>query len=94
MLHNVDRSHKDRPEFCLQDARRPAGRGSGSSRNGLGVTALGRHLGVTVIAKGVETGEQMEYLDPMSVVDIQGFYIAKPMDATDCGKRLGEGLQA
>jgi diguanylate cyclase (GGDEF)-like protein len=42
---------------------------------------LGKDLGMTVIAEGVETKEQMEALRELSVDGIQGYYYAKPMGA-------------
>ena len=42
---------------------------------------LGKDLGMTIIAEGVETREQMEALKQLSVDGIQGYYYAKPMDA-------------
>jgi diguanylate cyclase (GGDEF)-like protein len=42
---------------------------------------LGKDLGMTVIAEGVETKQQMEALKALSVDGIQGYYYAKPMDA-------------
>jgi diguanylate cyclase (GGDEF)-like protein len=41
---------------------------------------LGKDLGMTMIAEGVETKEQMEILRDLSVDGIQGYYYAKPMD--------------
>jgi len=41
---------------------------------------LGKDLGMTVIAEGVETKEQMEELKKLSIDGIQGYYYAKPMD--------------
>jgi len=41
---------------------------------------LGKDLGMTVIAEGVETKEQMESLRELYVDGIQGYYYAKPMD--------------
>lgn len=41
---------------------------------------LGKDLGMTVIAEGVETKEQMEALRDLDVDGIQGYYYAKPMD--------------
>jgi len=41
---------------------------------------LGKDLGMTVIAEGVETKEQMEALRELAVDGIQGYYYAKPMD--------------
>lgn len=42
---------------------------------------LGKDLGMTIIAEGVETKQQMETLRKLSVDGIQGYYYAKPMDA-------------
>lgn len=41
---------------------------------------MGKDLGMTVIAEGVETKEQMEILREMEVDGIQGYFYAKPMD--------------
>lgn len=41
---------------------------------------LGKDLGMTVIAEGVENKEQMELLRELSVDGIQGYYYARPMD--------------
>lgn len=41
--------------------------------------AMAKELRLTVIAEGVETKEQMDYLRLIECDDIQGFYIAKPI---------------
>lgn len=41
---------------------------------------MGKDLGMTIIAEGVETKEQMEALKELCVDGIQGYYYAKPMD--------------
>ena len=41
---------------------------------------LGKDLGMTVIAEGVETKQQMESLRELNVDGIQGYYYARPMD--------------
>jgi EAL domain-containing protein (putative c-di-GMP-specific phosphodiesterase class I) len=41
---------------------------------------MGKDLGMTVIAEGVETKEQMEIMKELSVDGIQGYYYAKPMN--------------
>lgn len=41
---------------------------------------LGKDLGMTVVAEGVENKEQMEVLRELSVDGIQGYYYARPMD--------------
>lgn len=57
------------------------------------VIALGLHLGVTVVAEGVETLEQMEYLRTKPSIDAQGYYIARPMKPENCEDWLRENLQ-
>jgi len=44
------------------------------------IVQLGKDLGMTVIAEGVETKEQMEAVRELSMDGIQGYYYAKPMD--------------
>ena len=43
---------------------------------------LGKDLGMTVVAEGVEKKEQMEALRELGVDGIQGFFYAEPMDET------------
>ena len=45
-----------------------------------GMIQLGKDLGMSVIAEGVETKEQMEAMRELCVDGIQGYYYAKPMD--------------
>lgn len=45
------------------------------------MTQLGRELGMTVVAEGVETAEQADALWEAGVDAIQGYYLARPMDA-------------
>jgi len=49
---------------------------------------LGRNLGKTTIAEGVETDAQLETLREMGVDQVQGFYIARPMPAEQAGELL------
>lgn len=51
---------------------------------------LGKDLGLTVIAEGVETKEQMEDLKDLSVDGIQGYYYARPMDVEALSSWLTE----
>lgn len=57
------------------------------------VIALGRNLDVTVVAEGVETLEQMDYLRKMPSIDAQGYFIARPMRPPQCEIWLKENLQ-
>jgi diguanylate cyclase (GGDEF)-like protein len=49
---------------------------------------LGRNLGKSTIAEGVETDAQLETLREMGVDQVQGFYIARPMPAEDAVELL------
>jgi len=47
------------------------------------VISLGRGLGFLLVAEGVETGEQLEYLGKVGCDLVQGYYFAKPMPADE-----------
>ena len=43
------------------------------------IHALSTNLGLYCIAEGVETTEQIKFLEKMGCEDLQGYYFAKPM---------------
>ncbi len=47
------------------------------------VIVLARNMGMSVIAEGVETRQQLTFLDEEMCDDIQGFYYYKPMPSDD-----------
>ncbi len=47
-------------------------------------------LGKKIVVEGVETKEQLDYLEKMGVTYIQGFYFSKPLPAADYLKFLEE----
>jgi diguanylate cyclase (GGDEF)-like protein/PAS domain S-box-containing protein len=47
------------------------------------ILALGSSLKINVVAEGVETAEQVDFLCAAGVRNIQGFYYARPMPAED-----------
>ncbi|MBM3358230.1 MAG: EAL domain-containing protein [Betaproteobacteria bacterium] len=55
------------------------------------VITLGHALELKVIAEGVETKEQLEFLRASGCDEKQGYYFCKPLPAGDIGKLLGEG---
>lgn len=48
------------------------------------IITMAHSLGLTVIAEGVETAEQLRYLRSQGCDEIQGFLLARPMEADAC----------
>jgi EAL domain-containing protein (putative c-di-GMP-specific phosphodiesterase class I) len=48
------------------------------------IISLGHSLGLDVVAEGVETREQFDYLRNAGCDQAQGYFIAKPMSRNDC----------
>ena len=46
------------------------------------VIGLADAVGMTTVAEGVETREQLEQLEAMGCKTVQGFYLARPMPAS------------
>jgi diguanylate cyclase (GGDEF)-like protein/PAS domain S-box-containing protein len=53
------------------------------------VIALGRGLGVPVLAEGVETVEQAKFLTAEGCDEIQGYYIGRPLRIADYAEMVG-----
>ena len=45
---------------------------------------MGKALGMTIVAEGVETVEQMEYLREQGCDEIQGHWFSTPLAAPAC----------
>ena len=58
------------------------------------IIAMAHGLELDVIAEGVETKNQLDFLKHEKCNDIQGFYFSKPMIATDFEKLLNKGLNS
>jgi len=43
------------------------------------IIAMGKHLSLTIVAEGVETQEQMDFLQEHSCDEMQGYYFRKPI---------------
>ena len=56
------------------------------------ILQLANHLGIGVVAEGVETAEQLEHLRQLGCPLGQGFWFAKPLDAAGAGALLGAGM--
>ncbi|MFW6237747.1 MAG: putative bifunctional diguanylate cyclase/phosphodiesterase [Halanaerobiales bacterium] len=57
------------------------------------IIVLARNLGLKIIAEGVETKEQDDYLTPMMCDEIQGFYYYKPMPRAELEELLRDQVQ-
>ncbi len=55
------------------------------------VTTVGRSLGLTVTAEGVETAEQTEILRSLGCDRVQGYYFGPPSGPTTIGQLLSRG---
>jgi diguanylate cyclase (GGDEF)-like protein len=52
------------------------------------IIALGHNLGLKVVAEGVETEEQIEFLRANGCDELQGYFFSKPVSAWHMGKLL------
>jgi EAL domain-containing protein (putative c-di-GMP-specific phosphodiesterase class I) len=52
------------------------------------IISLAHSLGLDVVAEGVETAAQLEYLDNLGCDCVQGYYIARPEPAESVEKLL------
>lgn len=58
------------------------------------IIALGHNLGLKVVAEGVETAEQVQYLRDNDCDELQGFYYGRPMPAAEFEQLLRAGASA
>ena len=52
------------------------------------IISMSKKLGFTTVAEGVETKEQLEYLNEISCDLIQGYYLGKPLEASQVEELL------
>jgi EAL domain-containing protein (putative c-di-GMP-specific phosphodiesterase class I) len=52
------------------------------------IIAMGKTLSLTVVAEGVETREQQDFLRERACDQMQGFYFSKPVSAADFAELL------
>lgn len=55
------------------------------------IVAMGRSLGLRIMAEGVETAEQVDFLRGIGCDDAQGFLYGRPTDAAEFERLLREG---
>ncbi len=55
------------------------------------IIAMGRSLGLCVVAEGVETPEQIDFLERAGCERVQGYYISRPLTTGDFEKLLARG---
>jgi EAL domain-containing protein (putative c-di-GMP-specific phosphodiesterase class I) len=67
------------------------GRDSNDAAICAAIIAMGRQLGLKIVAEGVETLEQLQFLATHGCTLAQGFYIAKPVEAAEMAKLLRIG---
>jgi diguanylate cyclase (GGDEF)-like protein len=55
------------------------------------IVSLAHNLGLQVVAEGVETGAQLDYLASLGCDAMQGYYFSKPLPHQECTRMLAEG---
>ncbi len=63
---------------------------SGSAAIIRAVIGLGRGLGISVLAEGVETEAQLGFLEREGCAAVQGFHLARPMPGAELARRLAQ----
>lgn len=56
------------------------------------IIAIGKSLNIQVVAEGVETVEQLEFLRERNCDEIQGYYFSRPLPARDFVKLLASNM--
>jgi EAL domain-containing protein (putative c-di-GMP-specific phosphodiesterase class I) len=57
------------------------------------VTGLGKSLGISIVAEGVETTEQLGLLRTEGCTEVQGFLFSRPRPAQEVEAMLSYGLE-
>ena len=54
------------------------------------IVAMGKTMGMCIVAEGVENIEQIEYLQQLGCDYFQGYYFSKPLNSKDCTEFLSQ----
>ncbi len=54
------------------------------------MVAMGKAMGMTVVAEGIETVEQLEYLRELKCDIAQGFLFSKPLPVKEASEYLAQ----
>lgn len=57
------------------------------------IVSLGHNLGLNVVAEGVETAEQLDFLREANCGYVQGYYFSRPVDQDAATRLYQEGIQ-
>ncbi len=52
------------------------------------ILMIAKSLNIRVVAEGVETQEQLDILNALSISEVQGFFLSKPVSGTEAGALL------
>lgn len=55
------------------------------------IISMGQNLGLSVVAEGVETTEQLSFLEKRCCHEVQGFYLSKPLPPASLNRLLENG---
>jgi EAL domain-containing protein (putative c-di-GMP-specific phosphodiesterase class I) len=54
------------------------------------VAAMGRSMGVPIVAEGVETAEQLAFVEADGCTDAQGFFVGRPAPAAELARYFAD----
>ena len=64
---------------------------SGEATIAKAIISLAHNLKLRVVAEGVETQAQLDFLRAHDCDEMQGYLFARPMSADDCARAMAEG---